>query len=70
MYILGSNYAAESKDDARSFFNRMRQRFIDWNYAEFQSEAFKKGEAEIDALYNKKSGSLKNEAECLLKDGE
>ncbi|MBR2013560.1 MAG: V-type ATP synthase subunit A, partial [Clostridia bacterium] len=41
VYILGSNYALENKDDARGFFNRMRQRFIDWNYAEFESEAFK-----------------------------
>ena len=70
IYVMGSEYALCSKDEAREFFNRMRQRFIDWNYAEFQSEAFKKGEAEIDALYNEKSGSLKNEAECLLKDGE
>ena len=70
IYVMGSEYALFSKDEAREFFNRMRQRFIDWNYAEFQSEAFKKGEAEIDALYNEKSGSLKNEAECLLKDGE
>ena len=70
IYVMGSEYALFSKDEAREFFNRMRQRFIDWNYAEFQSEVFKKGEAEIDALYNEKSGSLKNEAECLLKDGE
>lgn len=70
IYVMGSEYALFSKDEAREFFNRMRQRFIDWNYAEFQSEAFKKGEAEIDALYNEKSGSLKNEEECLLKDGE
>ena len=70
IYVMGSEYALCSKDEAREFFNRMRQRFIDWNYAEFQSEAFKKGEAEIDALYNEKNGSLKNEAECLLKDGE
>ena len=70
IYVMGSEYALCSKDEAREFFNRMRQRFIDWNYAEFQSESFKKGEAEIDALYNEKNGSLKNEAECLLKDGE
>ena len=70
IYVMGSEYALCSKDEAREFFNRMRQRFIDWNYAEFQSEAFKKGEAEIDALYNEKNGSLKNQAECLLKDGE
>ena len=70
VYILGSNYAAESKDEARSFFNRMRQKFIDWNYTEFESESFKKAESEIDILYTKGGGKLSAPAEKLLKDGE
>lgn len=70
VYILGSNYALENKDDARGFFNRMRQRFIDWNYAEFMSEAFKNAEEKIDKLYRKGDGKLSAPAEKLLKDGE
>ncbi len=70
IFVLGSEYAINSKDDARVFFNRMRQRFIDWNYTEFESAEFKKAEAEIDALYSEGNGSLRNEAEHLLKDGE
>ncbi|MBQ9953418.1 MAG: V-type ATP synthase subunit A [Clostridia bacterium] len=70
VYILGSNYALENKDDARGFFNRMRQRFIDWNYAEFESEAFKNAEEKIDQLYRKGDGKLSAPAEKLLKDGE
>ena len=70
VYILGSNYAIESKDDARSFFNRMRQKFIDWNYTEFESESFKKEESEIDILYTKGGGKLSAPAEKILKDGE
>jgi len=70
VYILGSSYAVPSKDDARSFFNRMRQKFIDWNYTEFESEAFKKAESEIDALYRQYDGELSASAEKLLKDGE
>ena len=70
VYILGSNYAIESKDDARSFFNRMRQKFIDWNYTEFESESFKKEESEIDKLYAKGGGKLSAPAEKILKDGE
>ena len=70
VYILGSNYALENKDDARGFFNRMRQRFIDWNYAEFESEAFKNAEEKIDNLYRKGDGKLSAPAEKLLKDGE
>ncbi|MBE6740203.1 MAG: V-type ATP synthase subunit A [Ruminococcaceae bacterium] len=68
--VLGSDYALSSKDEARNFFNRMRQRFIDWNYAEFKSKEFEKLEAEIDALYREGSGIVGNEAELLLKDGD
>ncbi len=70
VYVLGSNYEVGNKDDARSFFNRMRQKFIDWNYTEFESEAFKKSEAEIDMLYCDGGGYLSAIAEKLLKDGE
>lgn len=70
IYVLGSEYALDNKDDARSFFNRMRQKFIDWNYAEFESEAFAKAEAEIDAMYTDGQGKTGREAELLLKDGE
>ena len=70
IYVLGSEYALESKDDARSFINRMRQKFIDWNYTEFESEAFAKAEAEIDAMYADGKGRLTSAAELLLKDGE
>ena len=68
--VLGSEYALDSKDGARSFFNRMRQKFIDWNYTEFESEAFAKAEAEIDAMYALGQGKISQQAELLLKDGE
>ncbi len=70
IYVLGSEYALDNKDDARSFFNRMRQKFIDWNYTEFESEAFAKSEREIDSMYAEGLGKIKPEAELLLKDGE
>ena len=70
VHILGSNYALQNKDDARGFFNRMRQKFIDWNYTEFESESFKKAESEIDELYRKGDGKLAAPTEKLLKDGE
>ena len=68
--VLGSEYSLDNKDDARSFFNRMRQKFIDWNYTEFESEAFAKAEAEIDAIYAEGCGRLSREAELLLKAGD
>ena len=70
VYILGSEYALSDKDDARSFFNSMRQKFIDWNYTEFESEAFRNAEAEIDKMYADGQGSLTREADLLLKGGE
>ncbi len=68
--ILGSSFSLDGKDEARGFFNRMRQRFIDWNYTEFGSEAFKRAEAELDALYREGSGKMSYDAEYLFKDGE
>ncbi len=70
VFVLGSDYALENKDDARSYFNRMRQRFIDWNYKEFESEAFKNAELEIDALYQEGNGALTEKARLLLKEGD
>ena len=70
VYILGSEFSLSDKDDARTFFNRLRQKFIDWNYTEFNSEAFIKAEAEIDTMYAEGKGRINYEAELLLKGGE
>ncbi len=68
--VLGSEYALNDKDEARGFFNRMRQKFIDWNYTEFMSEAFNAREAEIDRQYEEGCGKCSYEAEALCKGGE
>ena len=68
--VLGSDYALQEKDEARSFFQRMRQRFIDWNYTEFMSDEFRKGETEIDLLYQEGQGAISSAASSLLKGGE
>ncbi len=68
--ILGSEYVLDNKDDARSFFNRLRQKFINWNYTEFESDAFKKAESEIDEMYNEGQGTISANAERLLKESE
>ena len=68
--LLGSDYALEDKDKARSFFNRLRQRFINWNYKEYESDDFKAAELEIDTLYEEAQGKISREAESLLKGGE
>ena len=65
--ILGSDFVLKDKDEARSYFNQFRQKFIDWNYTVFNSDEFKKIEGEIDALYSSKSGKLSAAAESLLR---
>lgn len=67
--ILGSDYDLKNKDDARSFFNLLRQKFIDWNYTEFEGEAFNKAESEIDLLYHQRGGKAVASTEKLLEDG-
>ena len=40
--ILKADLEFADKDGARSFFNNLRQVFLDWNGAEWESEKFKK----------------------------
>lgn len=68
--VLGSDFAVENKDDARTFFNQMRQKFVDWNYISETTPDYKAKEAEIDELYASKNGTLQPAAAKLLKDGE
>ncbi len=67
--VLSSRYTLHDKEDARGFFNRMRQKFIDWNYEEFESDGFRKGEQEIDALYRERDGR-EDPVQNSWKDGE
>ena len=68
--VLGSNFELPGKDEARAFFNRLRQQFIDWNYTVWQSAEFTKKEKDIAQLYESAKGTLTAEAQALLKDGE
>ena len=68
--VLGSDFALENKDEARAFFNQMRQKFVDWNYISESTGEYKTKEAEIDELYASKNGALIETVSNLLKDGE
>ena len=68
--ILGSDFELANKDEARNYFNQLRQLFIDWNYSPWMSDGFKKKEQEIDSFYSEKKGTLVGRAAELLKDGE
>lgn len=45
--IIKLDISIEDKDGARKFFQELRQKFINWNSAEFQSDNFKKIEKEL-----------------------
>ena len=48
--ILEKEFTFENKENARSFFYDLRQKFIDWNYMEFESDDFKAQEKVITDL--------------------
>ncbi len=52
--ILEARFELKDKDEARSYFNGLRQTFIDWNYTSWQSDAFKAKENELTEMFNSK----------------
>ena len=48
--LLRREFQFSDKDSARSFFYSLRQRFLDWNYMEYESSTFKQHKQEIDAF--------------------
>lgn len=48
--VIRHKFTFPDKDAARSFFQRLRQDFIDWNYCPWESDTFKAGEEKIDSL--------------------
>lgn len=66
--ILGSDFNLKDKDEARTFFNQMRQKFLDMNYTVFDAPEFKQHEKDIDDLYSSKSGTLQKGVIDLMKE--
>lgn len=52
--ILKMKFDLTSKEEARNYFYKLRQIFIDWNYKEFQSDEFKQQEAKLNQLLEEK----------------
>ncbi|MGL4985748.1 MAG: V-type ATP synthase subunit A, partial [Treponemataceae bacterium] len=68
--ILGSSFEVNDKTEARSFFNQLRQKFIDWNYSAWQESDFKSIEKELDTICASKNGKITSEVQNFFKDGE
>jgi V/A-type H+-transporting ATPase subunit A len=48
--ILASSFALKDKEEARAFFNQLRQKFVDWNGAEWNTDRFRAVEADIASV--------------------
>ena len=48
--ILAKDFDFNDKEEARTFFYDLRQKFIDWNYMEYESDDFKQQEKVITDL--------------------
>jgi len=48
--ILISRFDMADKEAARIYFNKLRQKFLDWNNSEFASDVFNKIEADLESL--------------------
>ena len=64
--ILGGKLRMDGKESARTFFYQLRQKFLDYNSAEWDSEAFTTLEAEILGMVKNVSDGLEPQAEALL----
>lgn len=47
--LLHSKFKLSEKGEARAWFNKLRQKFLDWNSSEWESEDYKRLESDIDA---------------------
>ena len=68
--ILGSTFKIAEKDEARDFFNTLRQNFVDMNYSVFESPEFKAQEKKIDDVLAQKEAVVSDKVKALIKDGE
>jgi V/A-type H+-transporting ATPase subunit A len=66
--IMASKLSFTDKNEARLWFNRLRQRFLDYNGSEWQSERFVSLEKEIETTVAERSGGIDASAEKYLAD--
>jgi V/A-type H+-transporting ATPase subunit A len=58
MEIVNTSFELKNKEEARKHFAALRQRFIDWNYSQWETEDFKKNEIELRKLMNEGSENV------------
>ncbi|MFP4383815.1 MAG: V-type ATP synthase subunit A, partial [Spirochaetia bacterium] len=64
--ILSAELDLQTKQEARGFFNQLRQKFLDYNGSEWGSESYKENEKGIlELLESKKTGIDRRAKEIL-----
>jgi V/A-type H+-transporting ATPase subunit A len=66
IFILASHFTFSDKNDARTWFNRLRQKFLDYNGSKWPDDRFKLLEKEIQEAVEKQSTGLDKAAEKYL----
>jgi len=66
LFILGSKFTFTDKNEARSWFNKLRQKFLDYNGSPWKSDRFDKLEAEIESSVKSQSQGLDKSAEKII----
>jgi len=66
LFILGSIFTFTDKNEARTWFNKLRQKFLDYNGSPWKSERFDKLEAEIESAVKSQSKGLDKTAEKII----
>jgi len=64
--ILASHFTFPDKNEARVWFNRLRQKFLDYNGSHWQDDRFKEMEKDIEEAVKKQSTGLDKAAEHIL----
>ena len=66
LFVLASQFKFSDKNEARSWFNRLRQKFLDYNGSEWKSERFASLEDDIAKALKEQSQGLDKAAEKYL----
>jgi V/A-type H+-transporting ATPase subunit A len=64
--ILASQFKFKEKEDARSWFNLLRQKFLDFNGTEWRSDRFASLEKELQSAVAERSSGIESSAEKIL----
>ncbi len=66
--IVTAEFSLKNAREAREYFNKLRQLFLDYNGSEWNSDRFKQSETEIRSLLNDKKTGVVHDARALVQN--